>query len=327
MKQPAPTRRKATPKRNPPKTKPAAAVHPQPGEENLVAPASVPGAARLITKTPMFAAMHASRYQRQTLIREIEAQTGAVLICYVSGQHCEIEQADTIGFVELLHNVERGGSIDLLLHTSGGDVDAAEKLINLVRARLGKAGRLRVIIPDAAKSAGTLMTLGADEILMSDSSELGMIDPQFVLKDERGNDICTSVVAYLEAFQERSAAVAKDRNDPVAQVLLSHFDPVIVQKFQLYRDRTRDIAMRMLNRQGAASTTISESLMDLRKWKSHNQMIGHEDARELGLNVVYRSPEDSLWQLLWHLYCMQWLEVGKNKKLFESAFVSQVFER
>jgi hypothetical protein len=327
MKQPVPARRKALPKPKRPKTAPAPGSDAQAAAASSEAPPSVPAAARLITRTPMFAAMHASRYQRQTLIREIEALTGATLVCYVSGQHCEIEQADTIGFVELLHNVKRGGSIDLLLHTSGGDVDAAEKLISLVRARLGKAGRLRVIIPDAAKSAGTLMTLGADEILMSDSSELGMIDPQFVLKDERGNDICTSVVAYLEAFQERSAAVAKDRNDPVAQVLLSHFDPVIVQKFQLYRDRTRDIAMRMLNRQGAASTTISESLMDLRKWKSHNQMIGHEDARELGLNVTYRTPEDPLWQLVWHLYCMQWLEVGKGKKLFESAFVSQVFER
>jgi len=326
MKQPVPARRKASPKPKRPKTAPARGGDPQ-AATSPEAPPSVPAAARLITKTPMFAAMHASRYQRQTLIREIEAQTDATLICYVSGQHCEIEQADTIGFVELLHNVKPGASIDLLLHTSGGDVDAAEKLINLVRARLGKAGRLRVIVPDAAKSAGTLMTLGADEILMSDSSELGMIDPQFVLKDERGNDICTSVVAYLEAFQERSAAVTRDRNDPVAQVLLSHFDPVIVQKFQLYRDRTRDIAMRMLNRQGAASTTISESLMDLRKWKSHNQMIGHEDARELGLNIVYSPPEDPLWQLVWHLYCMQWLEVGKDKKLFESVFVSQVFER
>ena len=35
------------------------------------------------------------------------------------------------------------------------------------------------------------MALGAHSILMSDTSELGMIDPQVMLKDERGNDICT----------------------------------------------------------------------------------------------------------------------------------------
>lgn len=288
---------------------------------------SVPSPARLISKTPMFAAMHASRYQRQSLIKEIEDRTETTLVCYVSGENCQIEVDDTIGIVELLHNIPLGQSIDLLLHTTGGDIDAAEKLIELFRGRLGEGGRLRVIVPNAAKSAGTLMALGADEIVMSDSSELGMIDPQFVLKDERGNDICTSVVAYLDAYREHAESVRKDPSDPVAQAMLSHFDPVIVRKFQGFRDRARDIAMRMLNRQGAASTWISEALMDLERWKSHNQMIGHEDAHQLGLNVTYLNPDDSLWQMYWHLYCLHWLEVGKNKKIFESVYVSQVFER
>ena len=288
---------------------------------------SVPTPARLISKTPMFAAVHANRYQRQALIKEIEAETGTTLVCYVSGDRCQIEVDDTIGIVELLHNIPAGRSIDLLLHTSGGDVDAAEKLIELFRGRLGDDGRLRVIVPNAAKSAGTLMALGADEIVMGDSSELGVIDPQFVLKDERGNDICTSVVAYLDAYKEHAESVRRDPSDPVAQAMLSHFDPVIIRKFQGFRDRARDIAMRMLNRQGAASTRISEALMDLQRWKSHNQMIGHADAKQLGLNVTYLNPDDKLWQMYWHIYCMHWLEVGKSKKIFESLYVSQTFER
>jgi len=322
---------------NPPKPRPPATAGKKRAKTKAAPPAAqtpavpppptVPQAARLITKTPMFAAMHANRYQRQALIREIEARTDAVLICYVSGANCQIEDADTIGFVELLHNVPAGQPVDLLLHTSGGDVDAAEKLINLVRARQGDGVALRVIVPDAAKSAGTLMALGANELIMSDSSELGMIDPQAYLKDDAGNDICTSVVAYLEAFREHSEAFAAKPTDPVAQAMFHRFDPVIVRKFQLYVDRTREIAMRMLNRTGMASTLISQSLMDVRQWKSHNQMIGHGDARQLGLNVSYLPPDDELWQLCWHLYCMQWLEVGKDKKLFESRFVSQTFER
>jgi ATP-dependent protease ClpP protease subunit len=324
---PKATRDPSAPKKAAPK-KAALKRAAAPQEPILPERASVPEAARLITKTPMFAAMHASRYQRQALIREIETRTGAVLICYVSGANCQIEDADTIGFVELLHNVPAGRPIDLILHTCGGDVDAAEKLINLVKARQGDDKiALRMIIPDAAKSAGTLMALGANELLMSDSSELGMIDPQAYLKDDAGNEICTSVVAYLEAFREHSETFAKSPTNPVAQAMFQRFDPVIVRKFQLYVERTRDIAERMLNRWGAASTTISHSLLDVRQWKSHNQMIGHGDARQLGLNVTYLPPDDELWQLCWHLYCMQWLEVGKNKKLFESRFVSQVFER
>ena len=123
-------------------------------------------------KTPMFQAIHAARYQRQALIRRIEEKFGKRLVCYVSGIATLINRDDTVFFIDLLHNVKRDSDLDLMLHTGGGDIDAAEKLISIVRTRVG-TGRLRVIVPDFAKSAGTLMTLGADQIVMSDTSELG----------------------------------------------------------------------------------------------------------------------------------------------------------
>src|ERR1700722_5949999 len=85
-------------------------------------------------KTPMYLASHAPRFQRQRLIRELEEQTGRTLLCYICGEDAEINRDDTLGIVELLHNVQPGSSIDLMLHTFGGDVDAAEKLISLLRA-------------------------------------------------------------------------------------------------------------------------------------------------------------------------------------------------
>ncbi|TJW70781.1 MAG: hypothetical protein E5X43_33855, partial [Mesorhizobium sp.] len=135
----------------------------------------------------MFTAMNAARYQRQSLIREIEVNHPQ-LLCYVAGNKAPVDRADTLGFVDMLHNVTPGDPIDLMLHTPGGDVDAAEKLITLVRGAVGEQGQLRVIVPDYAKSAGTLMALGANSIVMSDSSELGPIDPQVSLKDGNGND-------------------------------------------------------------------------------------------------------------------------------------------
>jgi hypothetical protein len=281
---------------------------------------------RLPGKTPMFKAMHSSRYQRQNIMQEIDRQTKNHLICYVSSDAREIERDDTLGFVDLLHNIPNGEPIDLMLHTLGGDVDSAQALIELVHARIGDSHAFRVIVPHYAKSAGTLMALGAQTVVMSDSSELGMIDPQFVLKDTRGNEICTSVIAYLDAYREHSEAVRRDPNDPVAVVMLAQFDPVVVRKFQGYRDRTRDIAMRMLDRQGAASSKITEAFMDLSKWKSHGQKIGHGDAYDVGLKVEYRAPDDPLWLLYWELYCLQRLEVKSDKKIFESSFVSQLFE-
>jgi hypothetical protein len=282
--------------------------------------------AQKLLKTPLFLATNASRYRRQNLIREIDHKCGTSLICFVVGEHREIERDDTLGFVDLLYNIRGDQAVDLMIHTVGGDVDAAQKLIALIHSRIEEKERFRVIVPEYAKSAGTLMALGGSTILMSDTSELGMIDPQYMLKDANGNEIWTSVVAYLQAYEQHSTAVNRDPEDRAAAAMLGRFDPVIIRKFQSQRDRASDIAMHMLNRLGANSSAITESLLDLDRWKSHGQVIGHADAREIGLNVSYLPPEDERWQLYWHLHCLQRLEVGKDKKLYESALVSQIFE-
>ena len=129
-------------------------------------------------KTPLFQATHSARYGRQDLIKRIQNATGRRLVCYVSGDGCRIDRDDTVGFVDILHHVPNNEHLDLLLHTSGGDVDVAEKLISIVRRRVGTA-ELQIVVPDFAKSAGTLMVLGADRVLMSDTSSLGQSTRRF----------------------------------------------------------------------------------------------------------------------------------------------------
>ena len=62
---------------------------------------------RAIDKTPMFTAMNAARYQRQTLIRDIEISQPK-LLCYITGNKAPVDRADTLGFVDMLHNVNPG---------------------------------------------------------------------------------------------------------------------------------------------------------------------------------------------------------------------------
>ena len=124
------------------------------------------------TRTPLFQAVQAARYQRQAIIKQIQTRTHSRLICYVYGGECMIDDDDTMPFADLLHNVPHGKNLDLLLHTKGGNIDAAEKLIRMARSKVGEA-EFRIIVPEFAKSAGTLMVLGADCVVMSDMSELG----------------------------------------------------------------------------------------------------------------------------------------------------------
>src|ERR1700722_21029744 len=97
--------------------------------------------AQKLLKTPLFLATNAARYQRQNLIREIDHKCGTSLICFVVGEHREIERDDTLGFVDLLHNIQGDQAVDLMIHTVGGDVDAAQKLIALIHSRIEEKER------------------------------------------------------------------------------------------------------------------------------------------------------------------------------------------
>lgn len=280
------------------------------------------GAPRTFSKTPLFTASHAARYQRQMLIKELEAETGRILLCFVGGERAEIERNDTAGFVDLLHNVHAGDQVDLMLHSVGGDIDAAEKLIRLVRSKVGETGSIRIIVPEYAKSAATLMALGADSLVMGDSSELGAIDPQFHLHDGRGNEICHSVLVYLEAYEQHAKALRDDPQDPVAQLMFDKFDPTLVKKFEGIRGRTRNLAENLLKRQGKNFSAMTSTLMDINRWQSHNQMIGAQDAEDIGFDVLALSADAPLWQKYWQLYCHLRLAIEPKQKIFESDYVS-----
>ncbi len=279
-------------------------------------------------KTPLFQAMNAGRYQRQALIREIEQMTESHLICYVAGRFSPVDREDTVCFVDLLHNIPSGENVDLILHTGGGDIDAAEKLISMIRKKVVKA-RLRVIVPDYAKSAGTLIALGADSIVMSDMSELGPIDPQIVMADHNGNRVAHSVKNYIDAYKQYEAALVKNPADITAQLMLNKLDPATVQLFESVMIRARKFAEKQL-KQGMMQTNggnwsqAVSNLLDTSKFHTHGQPISWEDASDpsIGLTVDYLPPEDDLWEKCWQLYCLQLLAVKDNEKLFESKIAS-----
>ncbi len=276
------------------------------------------------TRTPLYEAMNAERYARQTLIKEIEKVTDTSLICYISGGP-QIDRTDVIGVVDLLHNITPGTAIDLLLHSPGGNIDAAEKLILLIRKRAGTAP-VRVIVPDYAKSAGTLVALGANTIVMSDSSELGAIDPQVDLPDSNGHLQQLSAQSYLDAFHLHADRLKSDPTDEVARLMLSKMEPAIARKLERMTKRSHSIAEALLGeamvKDIGQATAIANQLSDTKKWHSHGQMISHETARGLGLNVTYLAPHDDLWTMYWRLFCLQLWSTTGNVKLFESSWAS-----
>lgn len=72
--------------------------------------------------------------------------------------------------------------VGLIIHSPGGDSGAAYKLAKFLRKRFGS---FTALIPDSAKSAATLLSLGASKILLGPNAELGPLDVQVFDPAER----------------------------------------------------------------------------------------------------------------------------------------------
>ena len=73
------------------------------------------------------------------------------------------------------NNLKDVKTLDVIIDCSGGDIEAAYQLVGLFR---NSCKKMRVFVPDWAKSAATFFCLGADEIWMSKTAELGPLDAQ-----------------------------------------------------------------------------------------------------------------------------------------------------
>jgi len=90
---------------------------------------------------------------------------------------------DVQAFMSALHGL-KGDSLDLIIHSPGGQMEAAEQIVNYLRA---KYQRIRAIIPQNAMSAATMMACACDRIIMGKHSAIGPIDPQVTFPTERGH--------------------------------------------------------------------------------------------------------------------------------------------
>lgn len=152
-------------------------------------------------QTPLFHSLEQPRYTRQDLLRRIEARTGRRVIAYIGGPGSFIGSFDIPPFVDLLHDVEYSQDLDLMLQIPGGDVDQAERIVMMCRKKIGPGARLRVVVPDSAKSAGTLIALASDAIVMGYCSGLGPIDPQVSIITAGGEPMSRPAQSFLDGLE------------------------------------------------------------------------------------------------------------------------------
>src|SRR5260370_2174177 len=185
-----------------------------------------------------------NRENRLEKVEECETQARGVVV-YVCRMERQMAVDDVIPFASVLKSVGQTEDLDLIIHSPGGDGHAAEKFLDLCRKTC--TGALRVVEPLFAKSAATLIALGADEILMGETSELGPIDAQvFIIQDNQPQQV--SADHFLRAKEEALKALASGNQAEIlaAQIQLAQLSAAFLQQCGDLMNFAKDLAKKQL---------------------------------------------------------------------------------
>ena len=101
-----------------------------------------------------------------------------------------------------------GALLDLILHSPGGSIGAAEAIVLYLRSRFK---HIRVIVPNLAMSAAAMISCAADKIVLGKHSFLGPTDPQIPIRTVNGLEFVPAQ-AILDEFERAKLECRNKRN-------------------------------------------------------------------------------------------------------------------
>ncbi len=272
-------------------------------------------------QSPLYHAQNAPRYERQALIRDYEAKHNCRLIVMMDA----VFPYGVTLFEELVYDANPEQDLHLLLWSQGGDGETA---VRLLRAAQARSKEFTVIVPDQAKSAATLIALGAHHILMGPASDLGPIDPQMQLKPGTPGTLVAAKDIIAAVNNAAAKVQAAPETYPLYASLLGDVTAIIVQQAQASLDRTDDLLRealeshpgRKLEEVDNLQKTLSQLL--IQEAQSHTMIFGAKEAKKAGLPVKEQSSSDEQWQAIWRLWTKYF---ALNMRVYENVRASQTF--
>lgn len=260
-------------------------------------------------------------------IQKLEDKRGSKIICYLTGDRQQFPTNIGEDVIPILYrHLELIGdqdNIDLFIYTRGGDMVVPIRIVKLIRNYCKK---FSVLVPYRCHSAGTLICLGADEIIMTKLGELTPVDPTSTahpFNPKNPNPLnpiqqiplpvsVEDVRSYLSFAKEELDAqdqqivelYSKMTNQPYANNL--HLHPLALGNVYRVQKMIKIITRRLL----AMHFKKTESKDDIKINKIiqeitedicvHNYPIYYDEAEALGLNV--KKPDKKEEKLMWGLF-------------------------
>lgn len=248
--------------------------------------------------------------KRISLYKEIEQARNSKVLVYFTGDRrgLETKMASEVldFFVHHLDIIKVADKVSLILYTRGGETLSAWSLANLLRTF---CDTLEIIIPAKCHSAGTLLCLGADNLVMTKQATLGPIDPSVntpLNPQIPGGQPIASVPVSVEdvnAFLEQAReALGHEPIGPIFDSLTQEVHPLVLGNTYRARSQIRMLGRRLLSNHMDRQEDI-EKILDFlcSESGSHDYTIYRREARDL-LGLPIETPSWDFYYLLKELY-------------------------
>lgn len=243
----------------------------------------------------------ASDQVRLRYLKKLHDVTKRNIIVYYSGwlqkpddPNVYLDDLDIHGFMQVIEGLKRSKGLDLILHTPGGDAAATEALVDYLRAMFRV--NIRVIVPQLAMSAGTMIACAAKEILMGKHSSLGPIDPQV-------NEF--PAYGVIREFDRACADIKENQN--MASVwlpIISQYHPSLVGECEQWIKWANDLACEWLKTgmfksqnkktRAAKAQKIVYALSHPDITTSHNRHLSPKFCKKIGMAVKMMEKNQKL---------------------------------
>jgi hypothetical protein len=231
-----------------------------------------------------------------------------------------LTQEDIHGFMAVMHGMDFGRGLTLILHTPGGVTNATETIVDYLRS---KFDYIEVIVPTFAMSAGTMIALATDLIIMDRQSQLGPIDPQIMTN---GGQV--SAQAVLDQFEQARQQISADtRLAHLWAPILQSLGPSLLQEARYAVGYGQKVVADWLNKymfRGVENGTskaqgIAEHFSDASKHLSHGRRIKRDEVAAQGVNVFNLESDDDLQEAAltaYHAATIMFEQTSTTKAVF-----------
>ena len=232
---------------------------------------------------------------------------------------------------DMLSNLTEFSKIDIYLETPGGSGEAAEEIVEFIR---GKFDFVSFVVSGEAKSAGTIMVLSGDDILMTKTGSLGPIDAQVMVGRST-----ISAFDYMEWVKEKhQEANAQGRLNPFDATMVAQISPGELKginhsllfaedlvgkwlkkyKFKHWKTtETRKIEVTEEMKERRAKE-IAQELTNHSKWRSHGRSIKIGELEEIGLRITEVDKDERLRTIVYKIQTV-------CRLLFNSTHTYKIF--